>query len=359
MNTFSENVFIIATETGGVNTGGAHKLPTRGRHVPYRRAPPPEANVEEARLRLRLDFHRESVVLHDYAGRVVRTRLVSALDVAHALARELDLSTGLLPPDALGWSRASTGVRIAAWREPRIWTVRSRESDNAKPRRLRLPMPGLVFIAMPGQQAPYVFAAMVRPHFPDDQLFPYPAYNVLDPGQVCPGTHAFPPDPAKFQGRSSRASSRRPPTPLATSPDAIRTTSVKSLLVIASWCPVSETSRSSRRTFRTSSTLASGKAISSGTGEDRPGHSPLPGGPHLQLGRRRNSPASPGSTSNGCSPRWAYRSPVTIWPTTSKTSGQSPRPSGGLKPREGRHERGSSHPPLVARSPRSLSDPVR
>jgi hypothetical protein len=53
--------------------------------------------VEEDPLRLRLDFHSESIVLHDYAGAAVTTKRVSALDVAHALARELDLTTGLLP----------------------------------------------------------------------------------------------------------------------------------------------------------------------------------------------------------------------------------------------------------------------
>ena len=158
---------------------------------------PCEADVEEDPLRLRLDFHRESVVLHDYAGGVIRTRLVSALDVAHALARELDLSTGILPPDTLWWSRTSTGVRVAVWREPRIWTVRLRERYDAKPRRLRLPMPGLVFVAMPARQAPYVFAVTGRPRSPDEQLFHCPAYNVFDSGRVCPGTHTFPSDPSK------------------------------------------------------------------------------------------------------------------------------------------------------------------
>ena len=153
--------------------------------------------MEEDPLRLRLDFHRESVIVHDYVGSTVRTRLVSALDVAHALARELDLSTGILPPDTLWWSRTSTGVRIAAWRTPRIWLVRLRDRYDAKPRRLSLPMPGLVFLAMSGRQAPYVFAALDRPRSPDDQLFHCPAYNVFDSGRVCPGTHAFPSDPAK------------------------------------------------------------------------------------------------------------------------------------------------------------------
>ncbi|MBI4499073.1 MAG: hypothetical protein HY689_14380 [Chloroflexi bacterium] len=148
-------------------------------------------------LRLRLDFHEESVVVHDYAGGVVRTKLVSALDVAHALARELDLTSGLVPPDTLWWAKTASGVRVAIWREPRVWTVRLRERYEAKPRRLRLPMPGLVFICSPGRQVPYVFAARARPRTADEQLYHCPTYNVFPTGRVCPGSHLFPADPAQ------------------------------------------------------------------------------------------------------------------------------------------------------------------
>lgn len=158
---------------------------------------PAEAEIEEDPLRLRLDFHGESVVLHDFDRSVVRTRLVSALDIAHALASELDLDTGLLPPDALWWAKTSSGVRVAIWREPRVWTVRLRERYDAKPRRLRLPMPGLVFVCLPGRQAPYVFAAKERPHALDDQLYHCPTYNVFATGRVCIGSHLFPADPAR------------------------------------------------------------------------------------------------------------------------------------------------------------------
>ncbi|MGH7862941.1 MAG: hypothetical protein ACREOS_11970, partial [Candidatus Dormibacteraceae bacterium] len=138
---------------------------------PYRWAPPPDLDVEQDPLQLRLDFHRESVLLHDFVRGLARTKVVSALDVAHALARELDLSTGLLPVDTLWWARTASGVRVAIWREPRVWTVRLRERFDAKPRRLRSL---------------------------DDQLFHCPTYNVFDSGRVCPGSHAFPADPAKI-----------------------------------------------------------------------------------------------------------------------------------------------------------------
>jgi hypothetical protein len=137
------------------------------------------------------------VILHDYTGGVVRTKLVSALDIAHTLARELDLTTGLLPPNALWWAKTASGIRVAVWREPRVWTVRLRERFDAKPRRLRLPMPGLVIVCLPSRQAPYVFAARSRPIRLDDQLYRCPAYNVFDSGRVCAGSHTFPADPAK------------------------------------------------------------------------------------------------------------------------------------------------------------------
>lgn len=154
--------------------------------------------MAEDPLRLRLDFHEESVIVHDYAGGVVRTKLVSALDVAHALAGELDLASGLLPPDTLWWAKTASGVRLALWREPRTWTVQLRERYDAPLRRLRLPMPGLVFISSPGRQAPYVFAAKARPRTPDDQLYACPAYNVFPTGRVCPGSHLFPSDPRRI-----------------------------------------------------------------------------------------------------------------------------------------------------------------
>ena len=164
---------------------------------PYWWALPPGAEIEPDALRLRLDFHAESVLVHDYARRVATTKLVSALDVAHALARELDLDTGVLPPDALWWARTSVGARVAVWREPRVWPVRLRERPDAPTRRLRLPMPGLVFVCVPGGRAPYAFAARARPRRPDDELCCCPAFNVFPTGRVCPGTHDFPDDPAR------------------------------------------------------------------------------------------------------------------------------------------------------------------
>jgi hypothetical protein len=161
--------------------------------------------MAEDPLRLRLDFHEESVVLHDYADGLTRVKLVTALDVARALAGGLDLTSGLLPPDALWWASTPAGTRVAVWRGPRVWTVRLRERPGAPPRRLQLPMPGLVFICLPARQAPYVFAATARPRSAEDQLYRTPAFNVFSTGRVCPGTHAFPADPARVPEEFFRA----------------------------------------------------------------------------------------------------------------------------------------------------------
>jgi hypothetical protein len=164
---------------------------------PYHWTLPPDAAVREDPLRLRLDFHEESLVLHDYGEGVTRTKLVAAVDVARALARELDLTSGLLPPETLWWASTAEGERVAVWREPRVWTVHLRARYDAPPRRLRLPMPGLVFVCLPRGQAPYVFAAKVRPKRADEDLYHCPTYNVFPSCKVCVGSHAFPADPAR------------------------------------------------------------------------------------------------------------------------------------------------------------------
>src|SRR4051794_10665733 len=177
--------------------GSSRFSPTTPTPSPYRSVLPSDLELEEDPLRLRLDFHDESVIMHDLAESVTRTRLVSALEVAHALARELDLDTGLLPREALWWAKTATGVRVAVWREPKVWTVRLRERYDARPRRLRLPMPGLVFVCLPGRQPPYVFAAKVRPSAMTDVLYRCPTYNVFDTGRVCTGSHEFPSNASK------------------------------------------------------------------------------------------------------------------------------------------------------------------
>jgi PRTRC genetic system protein B len=148
------------------------------------------------------------------------------MDIAHALASELDLDTGLLPPDALWYAKTAVGVRVAIWRAPQVWRVSLQETFGERPRHLRLPMPGLVFLCSHSGQPPYVFAAKARPRAADDSLYHCPTWNVFRNGRVCPGTHVFPRDPARipedfFKSKfsptgDSHGRSRRHPEDLAT-----------------------------------------------------------------------------------------------------------------------------------------------
>ena len=165
---------------------------------PYRRVLPRDLDMETDPLQVRLDFHRESVVLHDYGDGAAKSRLVSAMDVAHALASELDLDSGLLPVEALWFVKTAGGTRVAVWRAPQLWTLRLRVEYGQRARRFRLPMPGLVFVCPSAGQVPAVFAARQRPRSSDEPLFHCPTFNVFRDGRICPGTHVFPRDPSRI-----------------------------------------------------------------------------------------------------------------------------------------------------------------
>ena len=165
---------------------------------PYRRLLPRDVEVEPDPLLIRLDFHRESVVLHEYAdGRSLQP---PRLHHRHrprpgerARPRHRPASA-----ETLWFVKTAAGPRVALWCPPRVWSVRLQESYGERPRRFRLPMPGLVFLCLPAAQAPYVFAAKARPRTGDDELYHCPTWNVFRNGRVCPGTHVFPRDPARI-----------------------------------------------------------------------------------------------------------------------------------------------------------------
>src|SRR5918911_638969 len=113
----------------------------------------------------------------------------------------VSLASGILPgdeagPNTLFWARSNGATRLGIWVGPRLWrlTLRSPE-PGGKDRRLRLPFPGLLFIARPDASGAYVFAAPRRPRTLDDPLHHCPAPNVFANGKICPGDHAFARDP--------------------------------------------------------------------------------------------------------------------------------------------------------------------
>ena len=142
-------------------------------------------------LRLQLEVYEETVLLRGFDADLSWVRTVSADAVAHAVTRHLGFSSGLLPKDALWWQQGETGQVVALWRPPRVWAVALQREAFKPPARLRLPMPGLVFVCSPGR-APWVYAARERPTDPEEQLYRAPAFNVFADWRACPGTHRFP-----------------------------------------------------------------------------------------------------------------------------------------------------------------------
>ena len=80
---------------------------------------------------------------------------------------------------------------VALWRPPQVWPVALQREAFQPPARLRIPMPGLVFVCSPGR-APWVYAAPERPTDSGQQLYRAPAFNVFRDGRTCPGSHRFP-----------------------------------------------------------------------------------------------------------------------------------------------------------------------
>lgn len=158
-------------------------------------AVPASLEVPADPLKLRLDFHSQAVTMTTFEGEVVSTKMVSAMDVAHALSRELNLSSGLLPAGVLWWTNTPDGAMVAMYREPQVTRVALQTDIQKTPERYAIPMPGLIFICR-GGLPPYVYAVKKRPTKPTDKVYHAPCFNVFSNGRVCPGTHTFPKDPA-------------------------------------------------------------------------------------------------------------------------------------------------------------------
>lgn len=154
-------------------------------------AVPSTLGIPEDPLKLRLDFHSQAVVMHVFLETETKVKTVSALDIAHALSRELTVSTGLLSPDTLFWCNTRDGEVEGIWVEPGVRTLALQERAGGQPTRYTIPTPGLIFLCKSGTP-PWVFAVKRRPTKPTDPVYKAPFYNVFANGRVCPGTHKFP-----------------------------------------------------------------------------------------------------------------------------------------------------------------------
>lgn len=157
----------------------------------YLLAVPAELEVPADPLRLRLDFHSESVVMQQWDGAVSSVRMVSAMDVAHALASELSYGSGLLPEGALWWANTSAGPLTAVYEAPSVRKFALQEEAGKPPRRFEIPMPGLILLCLPGRP-PWVYAVKRRPGKPLDPVYKAPMPNVYDHGASCPGNNRYP-----------------------------------------------------------------------------------------------------------------------------------------------------------------------
>ena len=152
---------------------------------------PGQDDVPRDQLQVQLEVYKETILLRGFEGDSTWVRTVSADEIASVFTQHLGFSSGLLPQDALWWSQGETGQVVALWRPPQVWAVALQREAFQPPARLRLPMPGLVFVCSPGR-APWVYAALARPTHAEQQLFRPPAFNVFSDGRVCPGSHRFP-----------------------------------------------------------------------------------------------------------------------------------------------------------------------
>jgi len=159
----------------------------------YQWALPEGLEVPPDELRARLDFYQDSIILYLVDKGVITTKMVSARDIALALLREVPLGSGILPAGALWWAQGKEGVEVALWRPPRVWPVALVREAFKPPTRMKLPMPGLIFICSPGRP-PRVYAAKKRPTSPEDTIYHAPLFNIFDDGRTCAGTHKYPED---------------------------------------------------------------------------------------------------------------------------------------------------------------------
>ena len=145
------------------------------------------------KLRGQVEIYEQSVLLRTFSEDKNTVKYISAEDLADAFTQEISISSGMLPPETLWWNQNFHGMTTGLWRPPRVWPVAVQMRPFEPARRLKLPMPGLVFACRPSSP-PRVYAAKERPVSEKDNLYRAPAYNVFGDGAVCPGTHSFPDD---------------------------------------------------------------------------------------------------------------------------------------------------------------------
>ena len=146
---------------------------------------PGPADMPRDELQIQLEVYKETILLRGFENDSVWVRTVSADAIANVFTQHLGSSSGLLPADALWWGQGETGHVVGLWRPPQVWSVALQREAFKPPARLRLPMPGLVFVCSPGR-APWVYAALGTADRPRAASLPGPRVQRLQRREGLP-----------------------------------------------------------------------------------------------------------------------------------------------------------------------------
>lgn len=140
--------------------------------------------------RLRLDFYATTVLMSRWEtdSRIV-AHPVSVHDVVAACA-DIELSSGLLPPNTLFWKQQGNRQAIGIYVPARRWQAQVESAGGEEERGYHIPMPPLVFV---GSGNVYqIYAVKRRPQDDREPLHCAPCSNVHQHGAVCFGDTPFP-----------------------------------------------------------------------------------------------------------------------------------------------------------------------
>lgn len=145
---------------------------------------PPPLTPQPQMPRLRLDFYNTAVLMSRWEdnGSLI-THPVSVHDVVSACTN-VELSSGLLPPNALFWKQQANQVILGIYVPARRWKVQT------EARSYHVPMPPFVFVGYGSSY--HVFAVKKRPSNERDRLYHAPCPNVHTHGGICQGNTPFP-----------------------------------------------------------------------------------------------------------------------------------------------------------------------
>jgi hypothetical protein len=170
---------------------------TKTKETALQWAVPKQLKIPGDPLNLRVDFHQQAVVVYTFEGETTTRRIVSAMDIVHALASEMTFSSGILPKNTLWWSNSAAGPVYAIYEEPRVRKLAIHFDVNNPPKRYTIPLPGTLFLCTPGR-APRVFAVKNRPYRLQDKLYHAPLLNMSRDGSSCAGSNPYPVEPEKI-----------------------------------------------------------------------------------------------------------------------------------------------------------------